>query len=128
VIGRHDHAANTVAEDGAHHRRGTRLADGDHAARPIDLVIAAGGRSNRLLQKLQFLREDLFQRAVGREQAVAREEGLLSALDHLALGAPIVIAGALLSGGGGDHRDRGGECGAGDAEFRSHAPDCTAYY
>ncbi len=108
LIGRHDHAADSLAEDGAHHRCGARLADGDHAARPVDLVIAAGGGSDRLLQEFQFLREDLFQRAVRREQAVAHEDGLLAALDHLALRAPVVIAGPLLGGGGGDQRDTGG--------------------
>ena len=113
LIRRHDHAADSLAEYRAHHRRGARLADRNHAARPINLVIAAGRRSDRLPQVLQFLRVDLFQRAVRREQAVAHEDGLLSALDHLALRTPVVIGRTLLGNSSGDQRNTGGRRGTG---------------
>ena len=61
---------------------------GDRLPRAIDDVVAAGRRADRLRQELQLLRVDLFERPVGREQAVAHQDGLLPAPDHLALACP----------------------------------------
>ncbi len=49
-----------------------------------------------MTQKRELLREHLFQSAVGREQAVTHEDGLLAVPDHVPVEAPIIVSFLLL--------------------------------
>src|SRR5690606_36482104 len=48
-------------------------------------------RADRVGQKLQLVREDLFECAIGGEQAVTHEDGLLPVANHVALRGPVVV-------------------------------------
>ena len=60
-------------------------------ALPVDHVVAPARRADGLAQVRQLLGEDLLERAVGREQPVAHEDGLLAVPDHLSIEAPVVV-------------------------------------
>jgi hypothetical protein len=100
LVRRHAHAADPFPEGGPHHRHDPGCADRHRAPRAIDLVVAAGRRADGRTQVRELLREDLLERPVRREQAVAHHQRLLAALDHLALHAPVVVALLLLRAGG----------------------------
>ena len=97
LFGRQDHAADTIAKGGAHDGCWARVGtDRDCPSNTVDRVVATGCRADRLRQERQLLGEDLLERPVTREQAVAHDERLLPVTDHLALRGPVVVSLDLL--------------------------------
>ena len=119
LVGRENHAADALAERRAHPGRAVPVADDHRLARGVDLVVAALGRPDRLGQERQLLREDLLDRPVRGEQAVAHEDGLLPLADHLPLLLPVVVGFLLLRAGAAPEQQRARERSDQDVSHRS---------